>query len=73
MFRWYTLDKILHYMSNSIILGEDLFRWKRDFEIFSIDHYTSDIAKKKNVVSEFLDQCHPPYTMRVSSHRVLYL
>ena len=32
--------------SNSIILVEDLIRWKRGFEIFLIDHYADDIGNK---------------------------
>ena len=33
-------------LSNLTIFMEDLLRWKRRFEIFSIDHCTSDIANK---------------------------
>ena len=33
-------------MSNSIILLEDLIRWKRGFEIFLIGQYTGDIGNK---------------------------
>ena len=29
--------------SNSIILAEDLIKWKRGFEIFFIDHSAGDI------------------------------
>ena len=33
-------------LSNSIMLVEDLIRWKRCFEIFLIDHLTDDIGNK---------------------------
>ena len=33
---------------NSIILVEDIKRWKRDFEIFLIDYYAGDIGSKNN-------------------------
>ena len=33
-------------MSNSIILLEDLIRWKRGFEIFLIGQYAGDIGNK---------------------------
>ena len=32
--------------SNSITLVEELIRWRRDFEIFLIDHYTGDTGNK---------------------------
>ena len=35
-------------LSNSIILVEDLIKWKRGFEIFLIDHYAGDIGNKNN-------------------------
>ena len=38
--------------SISIILVEDLIRWKKTFEIFLIDHYASDI-ENKNIVSKY--------------------
>ena len=62
-------------LSNSIILVEDVIKWKRGFEIFLIDHYHGDI-RKKNIAGKyqkFLYQCHPTYNRWVSPHRVLYL
>ena len=45
-----SLDDILlgnFTLSNPIILVEKLIRGMRDFEIFLIDHYASDIGNKK--------------------------
>ena len=45
------LDDILlenFILLNLVILVEDLLRWKRDFEIFSIDHYAV-----KNVAGKY--------------------
>ena len=39
-------------LSNSIILVEDVIKWKRGFEIFLIDHYHGDI-RKKNIAGEY--------------------
>ena len=36
--------------SNSIILVEDLIRWKKSFEVFLIDHYTCDVINKNAAV-----------------------
>ena len=62
-------------LSNSIILVEDLMRWKRGFEIFSIDYYADDIGNKNidGKYQKFLYQCYPPYTGQACSHRVVYL
>ena len=38
-------------LSNSIILVDDLIRWKRGFEIFLIDHY-ADIGNK-NIADKY--------------------
>ena len=40
------LEKYTFTMSNSIILVEDLVKWKRCFEIFLIDHCAGDIGNK---------------------------
>ena len=40
------LEKYTFTMSNSIILVEDLVKWKRFFEIFLIDHCAGDIGNK---------------------------
>ena len=37
---------------NSIILVEDLIRWKRGFEMFLIDHYADDIGSK-NIAGKY--------------------
>ena len=37
--------------SNSVILVEDLTRWKRRFEIFLIDHYVGDIGNKNIAIT----------------------
>ena len=37
--------------SNSIILVEDLTRWKRGFELFLIDHYAGDIRNKNIAIA----------------------
>ena len=63
-------------LSNSIILVEDRIMWKDGFEIFLINHVLLILLKIKiSLVSikKFLYQCHPPYAMGISSHRVLYL
>ena len=38
-------------LSNSIILVDDIIRWKRGFEIFLIDHY-ADIGNK-NIADKY--------------------
>ena len=60
--------------SSSIILVEDLVKWKRCFEILLIDHFAGDIRNKISlvIIKKFVYQCHPPYSS-VSSHRVLHL
>ena len=62
-------------LPNSIISVKELIRWIRGFEIFLIDPYAGDFENKISLVSikKSLYQCHPPYTRRASSHRVLYL
>ena len=45
LFRNFTLP-------NSIILVEDLIRWKRGFEMFVIDHYDDDIGNK-NIAGKY--------------------
>ena len=48
-FKTPSLDYILlgnFILSNSIILLEDLIRWKRGFEIFLIGQYAGDIGNK---------------------------
>ena len=50
-----SLDDILlgnFTLSNSIILVEDLIRWKRGFEIFLIDYYADDIGNK-NIAGKY--------------------
>ena len=49
--------------SNSIILVEDLIRWKRDFEIFLNDHMRLILEIKILLVrnEKCLYQSHPPY------------
>ena len=39
-------------LSNSIILVEDLMRWKRGFDIFLIDYYADDIGNK-NIAGKY--------------------
>ena len=39
-------------LSNSIILVEDLTRWKRGFEIFLFDHYVGD-NENKNIAGKY--------------------
>ena len=39
--------------SKSIILVKNLIRWKRDFEIFLIDHHAGDIGNK-NITGKYL-------------------
>ena len=39
-------------LSNSIILVEDLIRWKRGFEICLIDYYADDI-RNKNIAGKY--------------------
>ena len=39
-------------LSNSIILLEDLMKWKRCFEMFLIDYYAGDI-ENKNVAGKY--------------------
>ena len=55
--------------------GRPKIRWKRCFEIFLIDHCIDDIGIKilLVIIKKILYQCHPPYTRRFSSHRVLHL
>ena len=38
-------------LSNSIILVEDLIKWKKGFEIFLIDHYAGILETKITLVS----------------------
>ena len=58
-----------------IILVEGLIGGKMVFEIFLIDHCAVDVRNKNNacLYCKYMYQFHPPYTMQVSSHRVLYL
>ena len=54
LFKHHPLDQALlgnFTLSNSIILVDDLLRWKRGFEIFLIDHY-ADIGNK-NIVDKY--------------------
>ena len=44
IFKWYTSGKLC--IVNSFISVKDLIRWKRDFEIFLIDHYDGDTGNK---------------------------
>ena len=39
-------------LPDSIILVEDLIRWKRGFEIFLIDYYADDIGNK-NIAGKY--------------------
>ena len=51
-----SLDDIIFVyftLPNSIILVEDLIRWNRGFEIFLIDHHSSEI-RNKNVKKVFV-------------------
>ena len=45
-------------LSNSIILVEDLIRWKRSFEIFFIDHYPGDI-RNTSIENSCVSVTHP--------------
>ena len=63
-------------LSNSIISIKNLIRWKKerfrnifDWPMLVILKITISLVTNKTP----LYQCHPPYTKRVSSHRVLYL
>ena len=50
IFRWYTFSNFIS--SNSIILVEDLIKWKRCFEIFLIDYCAGDIGNK-NIAGKY--------------------
>ena len=39
-------------LSNSVISEKDLRRWNRDFEIFLIDHYASEIGNE-NIAGKY--------------------
>ena len=57
-----------------LILVEDLIMWKRSFNYFWLTLMLVTLKIKVSLLSvtKFLNQCHPPYTRWVSSHRVLY-
>ena len=61
-------------LSNLIILVEDLIRWKRGIDVFWLITMMVILKIKISLVSykKLLYQYHPPYTRRVSSHRVLH-
>ena len=69
-----SLDDILlenFILSNLVILVEDVLRWKRGLKYSQL---TTMLMKMSLVsIKKFLYQCHPPYTMQVNSHRVLYM
>ena len=52
IFRWNFFEKFYIIYSNSIILVGDLIRWNKDYEIFLIDHYVSDIGNK-NIAGKY--------------------
>ena len=73
----YLDDKLLgnFTLPNLIILVEDLIRWKRGIDVFWLITMMVILKIKISLVSykKLLYQYHPPYTRRVSSHRVLHL
>ena len=73
-----SLDDILSgnfTLSNSIILVEDLIRWKRYFEIFVINHCAGNTGNKiiAGKYQTILVSVSTTLYRRVSSHRVLHL
>ena len=61
--------------SNSISSVKDLIRWKEVLKYFWLTTklVTLEIIISLASIKKSLYQCHPPYTTRVSPHRVLYL